>query len=337
MTIRVKRGYESGREHGTLPIHGITGEEPIRTLPNGRAYSQPISMPNPIQSKGSTNPPDGVKKIGLKSVNLISPTPPPISKIDNVHKSYSSYLSQMGDEDTDWLHYTEAVNSLLSTRYIASLQDIGASIVSNVTCSAINSSVSNGTITYNREVRVGATNWPVKTFKVANTVTTEQGTLTGPGRMNGLGGWSADGNMVAAILASYNHNFVVSLLAYFSRAALPLSKKVELPNLVLSETRAPPQFVPPLSMTYRVPPTPFMTNTIRASAPVDSSFYVVLWDSSMKEIGKSDVLSIPAGTSDVIVNSQLSPFENTGYFNIEPYDAPQGLVIESITTIPPTF
>lgn len=336
MSIRVKRGYETGREHGSLRVYAIEGNEPMRDLPNGRALSQVKSMSKPVINKPS-NASNGNKKIGLKSISLLSPTPPSISKVDNIHTAYSNYLSQMGDEDTNWLHYSEAVNNIMSTKYISSLQDIGAAVVSNVTCSAINSSVSNGNITYNREVRVGATNWPVKTFKVASTGTTEQGTLTGPGRMNGLGGWSADGNMVAAILASYSHNFVVSLLAYFSRASLPLSKSVELPNLVLAETRDPPQFVPPLSMAYRVPPTPVMTNTIRVSAPVDSSFYVVIWDSSMKEIGKSDVLSVSAGTSDVIVNSQLSPFENTGYFNIEPYDAAQGLVIESINTIPPTF
>jgi hypothetical protein len=93
----------------------------------------------------------------------------------------------------------------------------------------------------------------------------------------------------------------------------------------------------PLSSVFSIPPSPIMTNTIRATAPVASSFYVIVLNSNKQQIGKSDLLSIPAGTSDITVETQLTPFERTGYFNIEPYNAPQGIVIESITTMPPTL
>ena len=46
-------------------------------------------------------------------------------------------------------------------------------------------------------------------------------------------------------------------------------------------------------------------------------------------------IEITSGENAVNIMTQLYPGENSGIFDIEPYNAPSGLKIESVSTIPP--
>jgi hypothetical protein len=275
-------------------------------------------------------------KISISSLKLVSSAPPKLPNIDAIHAESKAWLAPMGAETTPWLENSFAVSKLLAT-YSDSLRDVGARIGSSTICTAFGALVSDGETSYRVQQVAGQEVRELKPalYKSTRTGTVQVGQLTEPGRMGGLGGWTTDKDAIAGALASYTHNFVAMILAFFSRASLPLTKSVTLPNLVLSETREPKQFVPPLSMSFSKLPSPIFTNTIKVSAPVKSSLWVELWDSGKNTLGKTDILEVEPGTSELVVNHFLMPWENSGYVNIEPNDAPQGLVIESINIMPP--
>lgn len=277
------------------------------------------------------------KKVAVRSLKKVNGVIPKIPDINVVHAREKSFLAPMGSETTPWLENAAAVMEILDLVYIKNLQEVGAKIASAVVCAANVARVTDGETAYYHERKVGRdvrTERPL-VYKSTKAGVVEQGRLTEPGRMGGLGGWTLDKDAIAAALASYTHNFVALLMAFFSRAKLPLNRSVILPNLVLAETREPRQFVPPLSMGYSGLPKPVMTNTIKVSAPIKSSFWVELWSANKEVLGKTETIEVEPGTSEIVVSHFLMPWERNGFLNVEPYDAPQGLVIEKISIFPP--
>lgn len=278
-----------------------------------------------------------MRQIKVQKISQIGTIEPKrIADINIAKRESSALLCSMQNETTDWLEYSEAANNVMNKYYLRTLQNIGASIVSNIVCSGVNSRLTRDDITYSRDVYPTAAPGG-KIYKTDKAGTTTQGQFSSPGRMNGITGWSTDRNLIAAALASYTHNFVALMMAFFSRAQLPLNESVQLPNLVLAETREPKQFVPPLSMSYNILPSPVMVTRVKTTAPVASQIKLVQWNSSKEDLAESEVIDIPAGTSTIEFVTQLYPFENSGILNIEPVNAPQGITIESIETIPPAM
>lgn len=280
-----------------------------------------------------------VRNIEVQSIEDLSSRIPDLPIIDDIHAKFSDYLGQMQEESNAWLEYAESVKHTLDSAFVDKMIEAGASLAASTTCSATGSRLTRDDVTYSRSrkaIRAPSTRYPTNTYKTDRTGTTPQGNLTTVGRMGGLGGWSLDGNMIISALASYTHNFVAMLLAFFNRALLPLKIPTTLPNLVLAETRRPSQFVPPLSMAYILPPlTPVMMSTIKISAPVDSSFFVVQRKRNKEVFAQTQPIEITSGENAVNIMTQLYPGENSGIFDIEPYNAPSGLKIESVSTIPP--
>jgi len=244
-------------------------------------------------------------------------------------------FAPMGGDTSDWYEMSAAIDDLLWGTYLRDMQAAGAKIAQNIICAASGARVSDGETTYYHDRLVGATAFPATIYKTTRVTTTTQGRITGPGRMGGLGGWTLDKDAIAAALASFWHNWIATLIAFFDRASLPLTNRVTLPNIVLAETKEPKQLVVPLSTKFSRLPTPLLVTTVNISAPVKSSFWAEFWHSNKELAGKTDVIEIEAGTSEVVIHHSPDILETSGFFNIEPNDAPEGLVIESVDLFPP--
>lgn len=205
-------------------------------------------------------------------------------------------------------------------------------ISSNVTCAGVGLSTNNGNTIYVLTPQVAYTPQNQPIYRVKSGIWDEQGRLSSPGRMNGPFGWSKDRDLIAAALASFAHNFVAMLLGFWQRAKLPQTEPWNLPNLVLAETRAPNQLVLPASYTYQLlrpaVRTRFVIET-SSSTPVSLGFD--WWDSGKGNVTRIDKVDVAAGDNRIILAGRVPM---SGYLTINPIDAPKGLVIKSVNTIP---
>jgi hypothetical protein len=257
--------------------------------------------------------------------------------INQLLPSIKETVSKMEAEAPEWVAYQSATFDLLSIFHDSAPPN--AVIGSNVCCAGASVRCSSGNISYYtiRVVGPDPTRNPAPVYKSEAGVVSKQGVLDKPGRMNGVFGWSADRNLIAGALASYTHNFVAMLIAYFERPSLPLTQAWKLPNLVLEETKAPKQFHPAASFTFRHPPTPLAFYRIRVSSETPAKIGLEWWDANKNDLARVDEVDVDAGVTDVLAYVTL-PFAVTqGYFSINVIDAPKGIVIERVETIPPCY
>lgn len=246
-------------------------------------------------------------------------------------------LLEMAEEAPEHVIYSTACGDLLFD-YVMGAP--GTSIGTSVCCgSGGKGAYVSGTVVYYCPRYIGATIPPggVPVIKVANGVSEEQGRLTDYGRMGGPRGWSKDRDLIAGVLASFRHNFVELLALFRDRPRLPLTTPWSLPNLTLAETRAPKQFVLPATFTYNLW-RPALASTFTIDLKSDTPIEVGLewWDAAKGDLARVDSIKLDAGDNRVVAMLRGPPVRiKSGYFNIEPLDAPRGLVVSGVTTTPP--
>jgi len=194
--------------------------------------------------------------------------------------------------------------------------------------------------------------WPYVTLNGSKTATVRTGDTThkkGLGRMRGWNGWDDSKDCIEANLTSFEHNFEALLIAFGDRPSLPCTTSWRLPNLVESPEIAkrekhynasidvPKQFAPSASYKYNFNlPTPMAVFHVKVKAPVDSKGYVQFWDGNKKEISTTDELKFPEGSTTTHVTLRGDPMKiSSGYININPSYAPNGLTVAEVTTTPP--
>jgi len=244
-------------------------------------------------------------------------------------------VREMMEEGPNWTAYQAACFDHLHIFHDSAPK---CRIGSNVCCNGIGVTISEGDVRYftGRVVGRDPRTRPAPVYKSEAGAITRQGTIDRLGRMGGVYGWSVDRDLIAGALASFWHNYVISLIAYFKRPKLPLTEEWHLPNLTLEETREPEQFHPAASFVFRTLPAPVMVFTIRVSCPTAAKLGLDWWDSGKGDIAKTDV-EIEAGRSNIIAYVTMPPLLTTGYFTINVLDAPRGITIESIYTTPPSL
>lgn len=241
-------------------------------------------------------------------------------------------VREMAEEAPEHLVYQSGCHDLM-LEYMAGAP--GTSIASDVCCAGAGISVSGTTVYYIPRV-VGSRAWPVGVYKVANGSRSTQGTITGPGRMGGPFGWSTDRDLIAGSLASFRHNWVGLLALFRDRPKLPLTQPWALPNMTLAETRAPDQLVLPATFTYNVW-RPAMTVTFVTDLKSDTPIEVGLewWDSAKGDMARVESVELDAGDNRIVSALRGSPMLiKSGFFTVNPIDAPNGLVISGVKTIP---
>lgn len=244
---------------------------------------------------------------------------------------------EMQDEGSEWSAFTGAVG-MATNDFLASAPD-GLNLGDDTSCSGVGVSASSGGVSYSIERVVGSTSFQeepdiTKTTSDGNVVVV--GTVDSPGRMNGDFGWSSDGNLIAGVLASFSHNWVGKLLAYFDRPTLPFNPDNEgwkLPNLVLAETEEPSQFHPVGSFKYNLRPSIFRQFTVSIIAPQDSVVGIDMWNSNKESVTRIESQEIPEGESELVISS-AGYMQNSGFLNINPLDAPAGITITDVTSLP---
>ena len=243
-------------------------------------------------------------------------------------------VREMAEEAPEHLVYKSGCHDLM-LEYIAGAP--GTSIATNVSCAGVGLSVS-GTIVYYVPRYVGATLPPrgQPVIKVANGVSEEQGRIDRYGRMGGPFGWSRDRDLIAGALASFRHNWVGLLALFRDRPKLPLTQPWALPNMTLTETRAPDQLVLPATFTYSVW-RPAMNITFVTDLKSDTPIEVGLdwWDAAKGDMTRIESVELDAGDNRIVSVLRGSPMLiKSGYFTVNPIDAPNGLVISGVRTIP---
>jgi hypothetical protein len=257
--------------------------------------------------------------------------------VDDLLPKLLEAVSEMGAEGPEWLAYQAAAQDLV--RLFLDTAPLGARIGSGVCCSGGGVQVSEGSVSYYTIRVVGAdpATAPAPVYRSSAGAVSRQGTLDRPGRMGGAFGWSADRDLIAGALASYVHNWVAMLLAYFKRPSLPLTRAWRLPNLTLSETRAPSQFHPAASFTFRHPPTPLAVYRIGISSETPGKVGLDWWYADKSDLARVDEVEFDAGSNEIIAYVALPPVVTEGYFTINVLDAPKGVTVEYVDTAPPCF
>jgi hypothetical protein len=261
------------------------------------------------------------------------PTLPLPGSLNEKLAALKPVLDQMYEEAPGHLRYQAAANDLILD-YIMSAP--GTSIATNVCCAGVGLSVS-GTTVYYIPRYVGATlpSGGAPVIKAVNGKSEEQGRITDYGRMGGNFGWSKDRDLIAGALASFTHNWVGLLALFRDRAKLPQTEPWVLPNLTLAETVAPKQFVLPASYHYALLRPALLTRMfVEVSSETPLKLGFEWWDINKNSIARIDSLDVPSGDSTIRLLVYRLPVR--GYFNIEPIDAPKGLTVKSVTTIPRT-
>lgn len=245
-------------------------------------------------------------------------------------------LLEMAEEAPEHVIYSTACGDMLFD-YVASAP--GTSIGTSVCCgSGGKGAYVSGPVVYYCPRYVGATipSGGVPVIKVANGVSEEQGRMTDYGRMGGPWGWSKDRDLIAGVLASFRHNFVELLALFRKRPRLPLTQPWALPNMTLAETRAPNQLVLPATFTYSVW-RPAMNVTFVTDLKSDTPIEVGLewWDAVKGDMARIESVKLDAGDNRLVTMLRGSPLMiKSGYFTINPIDAPNGLVVSGVRTIP---
>lgn len=244
--------------------------------------------------------------------------------------------SEMQEEGNEWAAYSEAV-LLTVNDFLESAPD-GLNFGDATSCSGAGVSTGTGGTTYSVERVVGARSFEEEpdVTKTSDGNVVVVGTIDSPGRMNGDWGWSSDRNLIAGALASFEHNWVATLLAYFDRPSLPFNPDNDgwrLPNLVLDETEEPDQFHPTGSFSYNLRPSFYRQFTVSITAPQDSTVGIEMWDSNKEQAARIDETEIPQGETSLVITS-TGYSSNNGFLNINPLDAPDGLTISDVTALP---
>lgn len=243
-------------------------------------------------------------------------------------------VREMAEEAPEHLVYQSACHDLM-LEYIVGAP--GTSIASNVSCAGVGISVS-GTTVYYIPRYVGATlpSGGVPVIKVADGARAEQGRLTTYGRMGGPFGWSKDRDLIAGSLASFRHNWVGLLALFRDRPRLPLTQPWALPNMTLAETRAPNQLVLPATFTYNVW-RPAMNVVFVTDLKSDTPIEIGLdwWDAAKGDMARIESVKLDAGDNRLVSVLRGPPMLiKSGYFTINPIDAPRGLTVSAVKTTP---
>jgi hypothetical protein len=244
---------------------------------------------------------------------------------------------EMVEEGNEPQAYAEATSQTVAG-FIRSAPD-GLGFGEDTSCAGVGCSASGGGTQYSIERVVGR-----RSFNEEPDVTkigsdgSEQvvGTIDSPGRMNGDFGWSSDNNLIAGALASFTHNWVGTLMAYFDRPQLPFNPDNDgwqLPNMVLEETEKPDQFHPVGSFGFDLRPSYFRRFTVDIVAPSAATVGIDLWDSEGSSISRIEGQEIEKGQSQLLISS-FGYGGNSGTLNINPLDAPDGITITNVSSVP---
>jgi len=277
-------------------------------------------------------------------VETISKTPSePLPKVfDDVLSNTKKTLAEMEEEAPDPVIYETACHEQLLSFAESSPGDIQVGMA--VCCAArpafVSGEIDGKKVIYQAKYYIGRylPSGGLPIYRVVDSTREEAGRLDRYGRMGGPFGWDKFRDLVAGALASFRHNFIALLLGFFRRPLLPLSKAWVLPNMVLAETRAPNQFVPPASFQYNlIRPAINSIWTIEISSPTDAKIGLDWWDSKKRDLARLEEVKISKGDSKVkvILTSFRPMLARKGYFTINPIDAPKGLTIKKVTTTPP--
>lgn len=243
-------------------------------------------------------------------------------------------LEQMAEEAPDHLIYSAAAMERLAT-FIQSAPPKTV-IASNVTCAGVGLWLTTNVL-YEAQRYIGATLPPggVPVYRYSDGTKETVLVLDRYGRAGGPFGWDKYRDVVGYVLASFWHNFVISLIGYASRPKLPFSGKWVLPNIVLAETVAPRQAIPPASFTFTLLRPSFRQTfviTYSSNTPVTLGFEV--WDQARNDVARVESYRIEeTGDVRVIVNTR-GRLLRTGYFTIDVHDAPNGIVVKEVYTRP---
>lgn len=315
---RVKGAHPRQREAVTL----VAGLGLLNRLGNGQASGEGRGV-NPLQL-------ENVERLNPVDPDLLPPTLPEVSSVTD------PIVGEMQEEAVNWSFRTAAAGQLIDEWVNTAPADMGLN--KGIVCSGIGLSANNGPTVYRVERAVGArpSRQQPRVWRFEDGNRTQVGRVTGPGRMNGDFGYTTDFKAIVGTLASFSHNFVMTLLGYWNRASLPWEGSWALPNLVLPETREPEQFHPDAGFTYRTRPA-FGTNFIivmQTPTPATVAFDVRTMDGSSS--WRHSGVDVPQGESQVVMRTPGAA-PRRGVFNVVPLDAPEGLTVTSVRTQPISF
>jgi len=279
-----------------------------------------------------------IERVGAPKIELLP------RSLNSVLKEFRPVVVEMAEEGPDWVAYSLAANDL--SRTFIDTSPFGVRLAANTCCNTARAFVTDGEVSYYNEIRAAYDpedfrrrygHYP-RLYKSTKGTVVVVGSQDRIGRAGGIYGWSNDKNMIAGALASYRHNFVQSIIAYFKRPRLPLTTAWVLPNLTLEETRAPEQFHPAASFTFRhVRPSMVNRYVVTATCSTPAKLGLEWWASDKSDLGKAE-LELPEGTTRFVARLIGPPFRKiAGYFTINVIDAPKGITIESVTTTPMTI
>lgn len=266
-------------------------------------------------------------------------------EIQSVAEKVRPRVKEMAEEAPEWVEFASAQSHILS-RWSDSARMLGGILAQETTCSGTSVNAGGDVRYYYAEPRAAYSpenykdrygHYP-KINKTDGTTTQTVLAQDQLGRARGPMGWSDDKNLVGAALASFKHNFIQHIAAFFDRPCMPNNKNWELPNAVLPETKKPDQYVPPASYNFKhIRPAMIRTYTITTQAKGSSPIKYGLqwWDSNKNRLAKIDEIKVPEGRSRVKARVIGAPLASrTGYMNLEPIDAPNGLTVESVDMRP---
>lgn len=256
---------------------------------------------------------------------------------ENFIEAARTRQENMFEEGNPHQAYAAATSDALNG-FIGSAPE-GFGLSDDTSCSGVGCQASGSGTQYSIERVVGSTSYteePDVTKITPEGGEQVVGTIDSPGRMNGDFGWSKDGNLIAGALASFEHNWVGTLLAYFERPSIPFdpdNSGWQLPNMVLPETEEPKQFHPVGSFDYNLRPSFYRQFNVGIAAPTEATVGIDMWDNSNSSISRIKGQEIPEGTSQLTITS-IGTSPNSGVLNINPLNAPEGITITSVSSIP---
>jgi len=242
-------------------------------------------------------------------------------------------VREMREEAPEHLVYQAAVYDQC-LQYVLSAP--GTSIATATCCAGAGVSVSGSAVYYiPRHVGAHLPAGGSPVVKATATTSEEQGRITAWGRMGGPFGWSADRDLIAGALASFTHNWVGMLALFRDRPKLPQVQPWVLPNVTLAETKAPNQLVLPASYSFRLLRPALMATfdvIVKSDTPAKMGFD--WWDPGKGDLARVEAVDLPAGDNRVILSIRGPPPIYSGFFNVNPIDAPAGVTVASVRTTP---
>lgn len=170
------------------------------------------------------------------------------------------------------------------------------------------------------------------------------------GRLNGYNGWGKFGDSTHMAFASFEHNFQVLLMGYADVPSLPVNSDWQLPNMVVSPNiqniedrynasiKVPENMAPSARYSFsHAAPTPFVRFNIETTVSnSDTKMYVQVMDSNKNSVAVTNEIEVPEGNATTSVAVRGSPLEiKSGYLNINPSNAPEGITVNSVSSFPP--